>query len=171
MDRTWARIVAALALASLVALPLPAGAGAGLAGYLIGTDGRAAAGYRMHLIDERGVEVAQATTSPRGIYEFRELPAGTYMLAVEDQAGSMAPVASPPLQLDNGELARRDVKLEAADEPAREAAAAENTGFGVWWAGLSPWAKAGAVIGGFVVLGLALTALDDDESSGSPTGP
>ncbi len=142
--------------------------GARLEGFLIDVDGRAASGFRVHLIDSRGEDVAQATSSDQGIYAFRELPAGTYSLGIENTEGQIARVAAPVLRLGSDELARRDIKLlliEADNAAAGDTATRTAGGFGVYWAGLPPAARAGSVVGFFVILGLTLSALDDESNA------
>jgi len=170
MSKTQIDIVARLTLVVLVlALVTPAqAAGARLEGYLLDVDGRAASGFKVHLIDGRGGDVAEASTTGEGVYRFRDLPSGSYSLGIEDREGRMAPVSAPPVRLDDDELARRDVKLVQAGQLERERVGRENFSFGVFWAGLSPVAKAGSVIGTFVLLGFTIKALDDDaEPAGS----
>jgi hypothetical protein len=171
MNRTQSKSVARLMLVALVLSIAPASAaasGARLEGYLLGADGRAATGYRVHLIDGEGRDVHQSSTSDEGVYRFRDLASGAYSLGVESPDGRMAPVAAPPVRLDSDELARRDIKLVEASDAQREAVGLENHSFGVWWAGLSPMTKAWTVVGTFVVLGIAVQAMDDDsEDRGS----
>ena len=164
MSKTQTDIVARLTLVALVlAFVTPAAAaGARLEGYLLGVDGRAASGFKVHLIDGEGGDVAQSSTSDEGVYRFRDLPSGAYSLGIEDREGQMAPVSAPPVRLDEHELARRDIKLVQAGPLERERVGRENFSFGVFWAGLSPMAKAGSVIGTFVLLGFTIEALDDD---------
>jgi hypothetical protein len=171
MSKTHSRIVARLTLLALaLALaPLPSqAAGARLEGYVLAVDGRAADGHRVHLIDDSGRDVGQATTSDEGLYRFRDLAGGSYALGIENPEGRVAPVAAPPIRLGQDELARRDIKLVQADQTQRETVGQENNSFGVYWAGLSPAAKAWSVIGVFVILGVAIVALDDDDAKGSP---
>jgi hypothetical protein len=167
------KTVARLILAALVLAlaPVQAEAGGGrLEGYLLGVDGRAASDHRVHLIDGDGLGVAQTSTSDDGVYRFRDLKAGEYSLGIESPDGQMAPVAAPPVRLGTDELARRDIKLIASGQAERDAVGRENYSFGVWWAGLSPAAKAGSIIGTFVILGVTVKALDDDEEGGTPVG-
>lgn len=166
------RFAAPLAIAALLLALAPAqAAGARLEGYLVNVDGRGASGYRVHLIDAEGKGVARTPTSEEGVYRFRDLPTGSYSLGIENPEGGVAPVAAPPLRLDEGQLARRDVKLLQAGPGEGEAVGRENFSFGIWWAGLTPGAKAWSVIGTFVVVGLTVAALDDDESNGSEYVP
>jgi len=167
--KTVARwMLVALALALALAPAQAVAGGARLEGYLLGVDGRAANGHTIHLIDGDGQDVAQSLTSDEGVYRFRDVRAGAYSLGVENPEGRIAPVAAPPVRLGADELARRDIKLVASGEAERETVERENYSFGVWWAGLSPAAKAGSVIGTFVILGVTIQALDD-ESDGTPT--
>jgi len=174
MTTSWTRTASCLALVSLFGASWPAGAAApaGLGrieGYVLAVDGRAAVGHTVHLIDERGRDLAQTKTSNEGVYRLRDLPAGAYSFGVESPEGQIAPVAAPPLRLGAGVLERRDIKLVEAAGADRERVGLENRSFGTWWAGLSPGTKAGAVLGTFVILGLALASLDDDEEEGSET--
>jgi len=138
-----------------------------LEGYLLDVDGRAANGYRVHLIDEQGADVAQSSASAQGVYSFRELAAGSYSIGIEDTEGRMAPVAAPPVALEKDGLARRDIKLIASEDPRRAQVGQQNESFGLFWAGLSPVVKAWSVVGVVIVLGLAIQSIDD-ESSSSP---
>ncbi len=169
MYRVAASTLLALAL-GLQQAPLRAGAdGARLEGFLIDVDGRAAAGFRVHLIDALGADVAQATTSGRGTYAFRQLAAGTYSLGIENTEGRIARVAAPALRLGPNELARRDIKLMTADAAAAGVTAtAGSGGFHIYWAGLPPAVRASSVIGAFVIIGLSLSALDDEKHA-TPT--
>lgn len=164
--KTVARLVMVALVLALAPVQAQAG-GARLEGYLLGVDGRAASGYRIHLIDDEGLDVAQSLTSDEGVYRFRDVTAGAYSLGVESPEGRVAPVAAPPVRLGADELARRDIKLIASGDAEREAVERENYSFGVWWAGLSPAAKAGSVVGVFVILGVTVQALDD-EDQGTP---
>jgi hypothetical protein len=159
---TIAVVAAAALVLGLAPAPVLAG-GARLEGYLLGVDGRAAVGHRVHLVDDKGEDVAQSATTREGIYRFREMPAGEYSLGIENPDGAMAPVAAPPVRLGEDELVRRDIKLVEAGPEQQERVGRENYSFGTFWAGLSPGAKAWSVIGTFVVLGIAVTALDDED--------
>jgi hypothetical protein len=172
MSKTQTDIVAWLTLVVfMLALVTPAeAAGARLEGYLLGVDGRAASGFKVHLIDGEGADVAQASTSDEGLYRFRDLSSGSYSLGIEDREGQMAPVSAPPVRLDDDELARRDIKLLQAGQLERDRVGRENFSFGVFWAGLSPVAKAGSVIGTFVLVGLTIEALDDEADGAEPDG-
>ena len=161
--RTVAAHVALFAM--LLAVTPAQAAGARLEGYVVGTDGRGVSGYQVHLIDGTGQGVQKATTSEKGVYRFRDLPAGAYSLGIESPEGKVAPVAAPPTELASAELARRDIKLVEASREQREAVAKQNADFGLWWAGLSPPAKAWAVVAVFVVLGVTFAALDDETAA------
>lgn len=145
--------------------------GAQLEGLIIGTDGKAAVGSTIHLVDRDG-EVRQAQTDENGVYSFGDLPAGAYAVGIELPDGTVAPIASPPVRMKAGELARRDVKLLEADPSAVEQAAAANYSFGTWWAGLSGGAKAGVIIG-FVLVGYGLVEAfsDDNDDTDTPATP
>ena len=166
MQRVAVSTLLALVLGLPLAPPRANGGGARLEGFLIDVDGRAAAGFRVHLIDSRGEDMAQATTSDRGIYAFRELPAGSYSLGIENTEGRIARVAAPALRLGADELARRDIKLMHADDAAAgDAADRDDGGFAIYWAGLPPAVRVGSVLGFFVILGLTLSALDDESNA------
>jgi len=170
MSRTQNTFVARVTLVALALTPAlapvsaQAPAGARLEGFVLGVDGRAAPGYRVHLIDATGRDVAQAATGGDGVYRFRDLASGAYSLGIENTEGQIAPVAAPPVRLGRDELARRDVKMVDADPARRDSASRENASFGVFWAGLSPGAKAWSVIGVFVLVGITIKALDDGET-------
>jgi hypothetical protein len=159
----------ALVLAFFPALALGNPGGARLEGYLVDVDGRTAQGFRVHLIDASGRDTAQATTSDRGVYRFRDLEAGAYSLGIENTEGQLAPVNAPPVKLASNELARRDIKLVGADAGDRAAVSEVNHSFGVWWAGLSPATKAWSVVGSFIILGIALSALDSHDNRATTT--
>ena len=161
--KTFAAHVALFAL--LLAVTPVQAAGARLEGYVVGVDGRGAPEHRVHLIDDQGQGVATAQTSEKGVYRFRDLPAGAYSLGIESPEGKMAPVAAPPTELASAELARRDIKLVSADRQQREAVATQNADFGLWWAGLSAPAKAWSIVGVFVLLGVTFAALDDETAA------
>lgn len=162
---------AATLVAVVLALtPTQALASARLEGLLVGADGRAATGFRVHLIDASGADVAQASASHAGLYSFRDLPAGAYSLGVENTQGQIAPVAAPPVRLADNQLARRDIRLQPATDAEREAVGQINADFGMFWAGLSPMAKTWAIIGTLFFVGVTLVALDN-ESTATPIAP
>src|SRR6185295_6497427 len=107
-----------------------------------------------------GATVARAGTSDEGLYAFHDLPAGSYSLGIENPEGHMAPVAAPPVRLTQGGLARRDVKLLGADPGVRDAAGRDNYAVGMWWAGLSTPAKVWTIVGGLVIVGITVAAID-----------
>jgi hypothetical protein len=117
------------------------------------------------LIDRQGEDVVQAVSDSEGVYSFRGLEAGRYSLGIELPRGLVAPVAAPPVELRGGRLARRDVKLlESGPEQAAVATGA-NYGFGLWWAGLSPSARAWTIVGMVAVAGVTVLALTDDDDT------
>ncbi len=169
-------LVAAVVIAVVLAAVSPAAAaapdGARLAGLLIGVDGRAARGFTLHLIDDGGNDVARATTGEDGVYRFDDLPGGSYSLGIEDPTGRMAVVDAAPLRLKGRALARRDVRLAPAGPDALRAATEANPSIGMWWAGLSPAARAMSLIGVAVFVLITISAVDDGggstEQPGSP---
>jgi hypothetical protein len=144
-----------------------------LEGVVIGLDGKPADGYTMHLIDGDGEPVGQSTTGADGLYSFKNVDAGSYSLGVAvpgGREGAVAPVASGPIRLGDSHLERRDVKLMQAGGPM-----GANYSVGIWWAGLTTAAKVWTVIGGLVIIGITVAALDDDddddEDEPSPFSP
>lgn len=165
----------AVVVAVLLAASLPVGAGPGgrLEGFVLAEDGRAASGFTMHLVDDAGREVGRSTTTDEGVYRFEDLPSGRYSLAVEDAQGRLAPVAAPPVQLGGQSLARRDVRVMPVDPAGRQAALDANPSMGLWWAGLSPAARVWTVVGVVVFVLLTISALDngDDVNREQPASP
>lgn len=150
---------------------LASGANGRIEGLLVGVDGRPAQDLKVHLIDGQGKAVAQSSLDGEGLYSFKDLPAGDYSLGIENAEGQMAPVAAPPIELGDAELARRDLKLMQADASTMNKATTANYGLGVWWAGLSPAAKTWTIVAIIAGLGITWSALDDDdeETDGSPS--
>lgn len=163
--------ISILALSSGL-LPLaaaPAGA-ARLEGLVVGVDGRPAAGTQVHLIDAAGREVAHAAAGADGVYSFAGVEPGSYAMGLESSSGARAPVAAPAVRLGSGKLVRRDLKLVESDAATVDASARSSYGLGAWWAGLSPAAKVGTIIGLVAVIAITVAALDsDDEPASSPS--
>jgi hypothetical protein len=163
-------LCATLALAvsgATMAPPAVAGSGGGrLEGLLVGVDGRAASGYTLHLIDGDGRDVGRSRTSDEGIYSFPELPSGDYALGVESPDGRVAVVDAPPVRVGRSSLARRDVRLTQADAADRSAALKSNPSLGLWWAGLSPTARAWSVVGMAFFTVITISAFRRDDDSG-----
>lgn len=157
-------LVVTLLTAMLPGVTIAGPLGARIEGRVLGVDGRPAAGHRVHLIDGGGRSVAQAATSNDGIYAFKDLAAGSYGLGIEGVDGQAAPVAAPAVKLGAGELGRRDIRLMQAEPGRIESATQANYGVGMWWAGLSPAAKAWTIIGVVVVVGVTAAALSDDDN-------
>jgi hypothetical protein len=143
------------------------GSGARLEGLVLGLNGRAAAGHRIHLIRAGGEDLAQFAVGEDGLYSFTGLGSGQYSLGVEMPDGTLAPVAAPPVRLGNNELARRDLKLVTSGADTTNAALQANHGLRQWWSGLSKPGKAWTMIGIVVAAALVHDALDD-ESRASP---
>jgi len=170
MRSSFRSIAAQLTILALVLMISPVSAmdstsGATLEGLLVDVDGTPAAGYRVHLIDDAGTPMAQATAGEDGLYSFSGVPAGEYAMGIENASGQMAPVAAPPLRLGESELARRDLKLLNADGPGTEGAMRGNYSMGEWWAGLNPAAKTWTIIAIVVVVGVTVALLNDDDAS------
>jgi hypothetical protein len=173
MRRTSRLLVYAVLLGLVVGgAPVPAHAApqrlGQLQGIVLGLDGRPAAGHRIHLIDAEGRDVAQATTAANGQYAFHELRAGDYSLGVETPAGEIAPVVAPPMRLDPGQLARRDIALSPASPTQPGPQQVANYGLGAWWAGLSTSARVWTVVGLVTVVGITWAAVDDDDDDDEP---
>lgn len=169
MNRTMlTRITSILTCAALFcSMPLVASDLGRVEGLVAGVDGRPADGYQIHLVAERGSDRRTVAVDATGSYSIRELPAGRYALAVETPDGTVTPVASAPLRLGRGQLARRDLKLVENDPNAPIQLGSPAYGFGTWWAGLTGGAKAWSVIALVVVAGVTANALDSDEESSS----
>ena len=168
-------IASAVVLALLLwILPSPIEASAGparLEGQVVGLDGQLAEGFQVHLIDEDGAEVASAETDDHGVYSFEQVEAGSYGLGVGSPDGQLAPVAGPPIDLDEGQLARRDLKLIQTDEPRPQDLSGINPSVGSWWAGLSTPAKAWTVVAIVVAAWLTYEALKSDDEPEQPASP
>ena len=144
--------------------------GARLEGLLLAGDGRPAKDYTVHLIGADGEVLARSTTTDEGLYSFKAVTPGEYGLGIESPEGMMAAVASPPLRLNEGELARRDLKMVEASQEDIDRALAENPSIGMAYAG---WSRAGRIwfwVAIVVGLGIGIAALDD-ESDSTGTNP
>jgi hypothetical protein len=159
-------------VATLGSVAAQAASGARLEGIVLGLDGRAASGFTMHLVDRAGRAVRSCATSAEGVYSFGDLPAGDYSLAAEDPSGRLAPVAAAPVRLSGQSLGRRDVRLMQADAGVRQAALEQNPSLGLWWAGMSPAARAWTVVGTVIFVALTISALDNgDDVTEEPASP
>jgi hypothetical protein len=173
MDRTLKPLAAYKTLFALllwIAVPptLADGGGGGrLTGLVLGLDGRAATGHRIHLVGAGGEDLAQSSVGEDGLYSFAGLGAGQYSLGVEMPDGSLAPVAAPPVRLGKNELARRDLKLVTADAEMTSEALQANHGVCQWWSDLSGLGKAWTIVG-IIVAGWLIYDGLDDESQASP---
>lgn len=169
--RSWVAYTTLFALVLWIAPPPTLAAEGGearLEGFVLGLDGRAAAGHRIHLIGGGGENLAQSSVGEDGLYSFAGLGAGKYSLGVEMPDGSLAPVAAPPVRLGSDELARRDLKLVTSDADMTKAALRANHGVGQWWSELSNPGRAWTIIA-IVVAGSLIYDLLDDETPASPT--
>jgi predicted alpha/beta hydrolase len=144
---------------------LSSGGSGRLEGMVLDTSGRAASGYAVHLIDAEGHSFARALASDEGIYSFKDLPAGEYALGIENRDGQFAPVSSPPVKVGKDQLARRDLKLVAADGATVNREAEANYGLGMWWSGLTPAAKTWTVVAIVVIGGITWAAFDENNAS------
>ena len=176
MHRAIRSFVAFTVVVALLFWALPshveaAASPARLEGQVVGVNGQPAEGFQVHLIDAEGTEVATAETDARGVYSFEEVEAGSYGLGVGNPEGQLAPVAGPPIDLDHGQLARRDLKLVQTDEPRRQDLAGINPSVGAWWVGLSTPAKAWVVVAIVVAAWFTYEALKSDDDSEQPASP
>jgi hypothetical protein len=172
MSQRFETTIASLTILAILLwiAPAPALASAGngrLEGLLLDTNGEAASGFTVHLIDEDGNSLASADASDQGLYSFKDLPAGQYSLGIENREGQFAPVSSPPVRIGDDELARRDLKLLQADGALMNSAAEANYGLGMWWSGLTPAAKTWTVVAIVVIGGITWAAFDEDNVSPS----
>lgn len=139
-----------------------------LEGLVMGFDGRPAAGFRVHLIDDSGSDRAQADVDAAGSYTLGGVQPGRYVLALEMPDGRFAAVDAPPLRIREGHLVRRDLKLierDPADPTGRLVQPAY--GFGTWWAGLETRSKVWTVVAIVVIAGITAEALSSDEALAS----
>jgi len=168
-SRSRIALCATLALAvcgATMAPPAAAGSGGGrLEGLLVGVDGRAASGYTLHLIDGDGRDVGQSRTSDEGIYSFPELPSGDYALGVEAPDGRVALVDAAPVRVGRSSLARRDVRLTEANPADQNSVLTANPSLGLWWAGLSPTARAWSIVGMTILTVITISAFRRDDDS------
>jgi hypothetical protein len=171
--RTWTTRLAIVAVL-LYGMPLSmlaADASARLEGLVIGPDGRRAQGATVYLFDGEGVTKASAVADADGVYSLRDVPAGRYGMGVETTTGVVAPVASPPIDLGRGQLARRDLKLVQADESTVDQALTANYGFGSWFGSLGAGGKAGVIVGFVALAYLIYEAFDDEDPAPAPGSP
>jgi len=169
------RVVVSVAVA-LASMPIAAAsdgpAPARLEGIVVGTDGHPSAGVGVLLVDDAGRVADRAISESDGLYRFPEVVPGDYGIALELPDGTAAPVLGEATRLDRGELARRDVRLVAAEGGVQLAPGSSPNGLVLWWVGLSPVAKTAVVVGviGGIWLILDATSSDDDEPEASPVG-
>jgi hypothetical protein len=175
MSSSVRKLIARTVILSLALWVFPApvalaGSEARLEGRVLDLDGRPADGFRVHLIDGQGEEIALSETDADGVYSFPQVPAGNYGIGVANAEGQVAPVAGPPLRLADGQLARRDLKLVQTDVTTRQQTANANYSLGMWWAGLSTPAKTGLIVAVVVAAWVTIEALssDNNERAASP---
>jgi len=162
-------IVPAMLLAMLPSTARAGDSGARLEGLLLDVQGRPATGYGVILIDDVGQEVQRSPIDEHGLYSFREITAGGYSLGVETPQGQKAPVATPPINVADGQLARRDLQISESDPRGTGSIAQGNYGLGMWWASISPAGKAWTIVAltTFFVVTVAILADSDDEIKGT----
>jgi hypothetical protein len=164
-----------LSILVLLVSTVPSLAGPGtdtrLEGRVLGLDGRPAAGYRVHLIDDAGDEAVLAAVDDEGAYRMHGVDAGRYSLALETPDGLFAAVDGPGVRVREGHLVQRDFKLLAQDPNAPGGPEYASTRFGTWWAGLDHGARAWTIVAIVVVAGVTYEALSSDESPASETLP
>jgi hypothetical protein len=138
-----------------------------LEGLVLGFDGRPAEGFRVHLIDDSGSDRGQAGVDAAGTYQLAGIQPGRYALALETPDGQFAAVDAAPLQVRQGHLVRRDLKLIERD-PADPASSAQPAyGFGSWWAGLPTSARIWTGVAVVVFVGFTIEAFSSDETPAS----
>jgi len=163
---TVSLIVPALLLAMIPSTVQAGDRGARLEGLLLDVQGRPASGYGVLLIDDQGREVQRSPIDPQGLYSFRGMTSGAYSLGIETPEGQKAPVATPPIRVDDGQLARRDLQISETDPRATGQVVQGNYGLGMWWAGLSTAGRAWTIVAltTFFVVTVAIIADDDEET-------
>jgi len=162
--------VPAMLLAMLPSPTRAADPGARLEGLLLDDQGRPATGYGVLLIDDQGREVERSPIDAQGLYSFREITAGGYSLGIETPQGQKAPVATPAINVGDGQLARRDLQISESDPRGTGSIVQGNYGLGTWWASISPAGKAWTIVAltTFFVVTVAILADSDDETKASP---
>ena len=147
--------------------PVVAQENARLEGLVLDFDGRPAAGFRVHLIDETGTDRAQSSVDASGGYSLTQVQPGRYAMALETPDGRFAAVDAAPLKVRQGHLVRRDVKLVETDPADPMMAAQPAYGFGSWWAGLPTTARVWSIVAVVVFAGITAEALSSDETPAS----
>jgi len=140
--------------------------GARLEGMLLGVDGRPAAGHHVVLVDGAGDDVDATVTDADGVYSFRGLAAGEYGVVVEGPEGGLGGLAGEPLRLEDGQLARQDLRLLEADD-ASTAQMKANYGLKQRYAGMSTAEKSWLWVVVGVVGGLTLYLIFDSNNNES----
>lgn len=163
------RFIAASAVLSLAltsaAIPVPAGAGAVLAGRVTASDGASPRGdVVVHLLQEgRATAVTSAATDARGAFRMDPTPAGTYRVLVEAPEGAF--LAGEAISLADGEDPAPVLLALRQEEPPAEPAPAPPPA-PVAQEGLPTWAK-WTIVGG-IAIGAAFVineVTDEDEAS------
>ena len=176
MNRTARRTLSAVLGLALVlaAVPAPAFAGAEparLEGIVIGTDGRPAAGHAVLLVDDAGQVTERSTSNEDGLYRFEQVAPGEYGIGLELPDGTAVPVPEADGRLRSGELARRDIRLLATEQPMQLAPGKTHNGLVLWWVGLSPAAKTALIVGAAAGIWLLLDSDSDDGGGEGPASP
>lgn len=149
-----------------------------LAGEVLrGSSGEPIAGARVYVADPADASaLSSVDTSYDGRFRFERLDAARYELAVE-HAGRLY-VVRPGVVLGAGEV--RAVRVAISDEsgvPTQETPQKPPTpdeedpsedGGGMW---SDPLKASALVAGGAIVLGVLIDAVDDDETTASPSDP
>ena len=136
-------------------------------GLVLGFDGRPAEGFRVHLIDDSGSDRGQAGVDAAGTYQLAGIQPGRYALALEAPDGRFAPVNAAPLQVRQGHLVRRDLKLIEQDPADPASLVSPAYGFGSWWAGLSTGARIWSGVAAVVFVAFTIEAFSSDETPAS----
>lgn len=161
-------LVVLVLVGATVSPPPRAEPGGVLHGEVIDPGGAAADGYRVHVVDARGVRVAEGVVSD-GAYRVRVSASGEFGMGVADPAGRVAPVALAPVALVDGRTVRRDIRLRETGVPRPIEVVRADRGLGLWWAGLGAAAKTWVVVGGLAFAGITAAAVaDDDDEPASP---
>jgi hypothetical protein len=170
----WRSITRGLVMALVISvqvqgLPVRAGsAGAVLSGTILrGNQHQPVSGAKLLVGDSSSGRIfASSATGSDGRFTVRNLPASTYELAIQS-GGGLYPTGVP-VQLASG--AKQEIQLAFADPSGPTSDSVQLERAGVW---SNPLTATMVVLGGAVVVGLALEGATDDSSSGSasPTGP
>ena len=171
--RAIALVLAALLLVSPATVLAAEEGLAQIRGVLLDQQGMPAVGHQIGVKSGAGDLMLSAPTGADGHFVLSQLPPGRYELVAFDADGAQFPVASEPVTLEPGQIARMEVRIAGPAQPpgrTRTPAPAEQSrgAFG-WFRDLPGYAKVGIVVAGAFAVALALD--DDDDEEAPPVSP